>query len=654
MVEGHVPARACWFDSSPGQFDWQSFLILAHGRAISAVFLLARENGFVVRINSFFRYISDFINCHPFNRSLMFGLLLAVACGGCASKTVDRYQGAAPAKLVGEYSDVFENQYTVIADFEAAHQLKLFSIDGPDGATKLKRDRKSGVPVTGASGMRFVLRSSADTLVADSRKEPALALVSDWREYRLLQTSVYSPLQGLELETAIRSGSGEGNEALSVVPLKQGWNLLRLDLSDAEQVVDLSNVSSLSFRIPELAAPVELFIDDIILADNRTTFSGTPDVGEGGLYVQQEGRMINVGSPGRFELGFGNGQIVRWFALDQDPQKKLNLVGSSGALGPIPVVLTDPDQVFDDDIPLVPEGFSSLGGLVSARQRVIEANDVVVIVECTWAFPESVQDTVDHRTPFQQWTYSIYQTGQVFVAVEFTSEHHDFKPESIGMVVSRRLVNDMVAGKHEPAGLHKDPLLQHLSFAWIEESKTKTGLFWSLHNSRQYPQLRGMVDEQSETTSVAAYGGAVEYPIHRSTSLLTVWPPGNCAQSIREQQAIYYCQKMDVEVVVGELLTGTKGDVDGNGFNESLGAYMIKPDANQIHVKLDGRRQPLIDPVFCVDGVKDRDASVYFDYAIHQDVATLSDDRLLIQIPQTIRGESVLEVYLKNAPASQQ
>ena len=57
---------------------------------------------------------------------------------GCAPRSVERYLGAAPEKLVGEYSDLFENQYAVIADFEAAHQLKLFTIDGPVGATKLK------------------------------------------------------------------------------------------------------------------------------------------------------------------------------------------------------------------------------------------------------------------------------------------------------------------------------------------------------------------------------------------------------------------------------------------------------------------------------------------------------------------------------------
>ncbi|GJM25578.1 MAG: hypothetical protein DHS20C16_19930 [Phycisphaerae bacterium] len=575
--------------------------------------------------------------------------------GGCATQKVDRYLGAAPEKMVGEYSDLFENQYTVIADFETAHQLKLFSIEGPGTPEKLKRDRKSGVPVTGVNGLRFVLRSSADTLVADNRYEPTIPLAGDWRDFRLLQTSLYCPLQGLELEIAIRSGSGgENAEALSVIPLKQGWNLIRLDLSDAAPVADLSNVTSLSWRIVELAAPVELFIDDIILADNRTTFSGTPGEGDGGLYVQQEGRLINVGSPGRFELGFGNGQIVRWYALDRDKDKNVNLVGSAGALGPIPVVLTDPDKVFDNDIPLVPDGFSSLGGLVSARQRIIEANDVVVIVECTWAFPDSVQEPVDHRTPFQKWTYSIYQTGQVFVAVECTSERGDFKPEFIGMVVSRRLVDDMVAGKHEPAGLHKDALLQHLSFAWMEEPKTKTGLFWVIYNSRQYPQLRGMVDEDSNITSVAAYGGRVDYPIHRAASMFTVWPPGNCTKSVREPQAIYYCQKMDLEIVVGELLTATKGDVDGSGFNESLGAYMIMPDANQVHVKLDGRRQPLVDPVFCIEGVDGREASVYFDYAIHQNVARLSDGRLLIQIPRTITGESVLEVYLKNASVSPQ
>jgi hypothetical protein len=577
--------------------------------------------------------------------------ILAMVCmGGCAARTADRYLGAAPEKLVGEYSDLIENQYTVIADFETAHQLQLFSIEGPDSPEKFKRDHKSGVPLTGANGLRFVLRSSADTLVGDNRNEPTLRLVGDWRDYRLLQTSLYCPLKGLELEIAIGSGSGdEGAEALSLVPLKQGWNLLRLDLSDAAPVVDLSNVTRLSWRIIELAAPVELFIDDIILADNRTTFSGTPGEGEGGLYVQQEGRLINVGSPGRFELGFGNGQIVRWYALDRDRNKSVNLVGSAGALGPIPVVLTDPDQVFDEDVPFVSDGFSSLGGLVSARQRIIEANNVVVIVECTWAFPDSVQDVVDHRTPFQRWTYTIYQTGQVFVTVECTSERGEFKPESIGMVVSRRLVDDMVAGKHEPAGLHKDALLQHLSFAWLEEPKTKTGLFWVVYNSRQYPQLRGMVDEKSDITSVAAFGGRVDYPVHRAASMFTVWPPGNCEESKRESQAIYYCQKMDVAIVVGELLTATKGDGDGNGFNEGLGAYMIKPDANQVHISLDGRRQPLVDPVFCIEGVEGREASVYFDYAIHQNVAQLSDGRLLIQIPQTITGESVLEVYLKNA-----
>ncbi|NOX59043.1 MAG: hypothetical protein GXP29_09330 [Planctomycetes bacterium] len=556
---------------------------------------------------------------------------------------------------MGAYPDLIADRYTVIADFERAEHRKLFTLEGPPDAKQPKRNRKSGIQATGAMGLRCVLRSSADVLITDNRNATSRPLASDWRDYRLLLASVYSPLAGLELELAIGSGSDESkSEAISSMPLEKGWNRLHLDLADAAPMVDLSDVQRLQWRIPGLAAPVELFFDDIMLADNRLAISGQPRADKGRLYVEREGRHINVGAAGRFELSFGNGQIVRWYALDRDASRKVNLLGSAGSLGPMPVVLTDPDSDFDPAIPSSPRGYSSLGRLVAARQRVLEANDVVVVVECTWSFPESIQNADDRNVPFQRWTYAIYPTGQIYVTVECTTEHGEFKPEFLAMVVSRKLVGNTVAGKHEPTGLHGEPMLQHLSFAWIAEPSTETGLLWVMHNSRQYPQLRGFTDARSESVSVAAYGGIVDRPTHRASFLLSIWPKGNCSQSNREAQAVGYSRKMNVEVTVGELQLVSKGDPDGDGFNQRLGAFMLKPNANQIHVKLDGSGQALINPVFCVEGVNEKEAWVYVDYAVHEQVARTSDGRLVVQIPREVTGESVLEIYLKNPPSDRQ
>ena len=159
----------------------------------------------------------------------------------------------------------------------------------------------------------------------------------------------------------------------SSTKLEAGWNLARIDLAGVGERVPLRDVREIGLTVAGAPGPVTLLLDDIILTANRKTLLGDPDDPAGGLYALRVGRQWKIGArrPGRFELTFANGQIVGWYNLDADPNRRRNLVWGT-ALGP---ALVTPDGLGVDRA-------------VSVKSEIVELSEVRAVISSEWRLPD--------------------------------------------------------------------------------------------------------------------------------------------------------------------------------------------------------------------------------------------------------------------------
>jgi hypothetical protein len=212
---------------------------------------------------------------------------------------------------------------------------------------------------------------------------------------------------------------------------RPGWHLYRFDLAEVGEEIDLADVRSIRWRAPEITAPVDLFLDDLILADN-TRYLLDGDASENELYVFTQGRRIHVGSPGRFELAFSDGVIVEWHA-DRGP----NLTVRSG-LGPWPIPLSR-DWSVRQAAPVVyddPALFESWGTRVAATQRLVEKSRFRVVIEGIWRFTGSSDEVQKQMAPQHSWRYVVYPSGQVYVRVTSRTGGVSWPAERVGYAIA--------------------------------------------------------------------------------------------------------------------------------------------------------------------------------------------------------------------------
>ena len=581
-------------------------------------------------------------------------------------------------RLRAYYPDLVEGRFAVIADFESPSHGELFKMLSAEPGDTVQ-ETIGGIEGTGEGCLKAVFRNFASELVADNDNAKRWLLKRDWRRYNLLLMNIFIPEVGggvedtvaVEPETVddtpayilklgVVSGRGEFvAEAYSYAPLHRGWNLLRFDLGEIRDVVAMDDVRQVRCSLggnPGQAGvdwPVEVVVDDVLLVDNRKELFGSREGSDGSLYVVEEGRSINVGAARRFEVGFSNGQLVSWYDLSSDPVRLNNLAGSSGVIGPSPIVVSG-KHIADGELPLLLTQAKPPGEQMAvSRQTLIEATDVRVVVECQLGIGETGADRYP-ESAYQRLIYTIYSSGNVFVSVECATELSLYKAERIGLAVGAATTEGIETGVHESGEAGERPILQHLCYGWLAPSAKGAGLLFVLHDSRTGPDLSlihldGGDKGDFGRSYLVAYGGEVDYPIHRWHCLLNFWPVSNCERKTREDIAIAYCHRPRISFMVGEFDRESAGDWDGDGFNEREGMFMLETDSNRVQFKLDGRSRRVVSPVFCVPEAAGREAWVYIDYTICQHVSRDGNDRLVFQLPGTYDDEVVVEVYLRNS-----
>ncbi len=579
--------------------------------------------------------------------SLATCVLGVVLLGGCAGfGRSARGPVNQSDRLMATYPELAAGRFWVVADFEQIEHYQLFHVVSHSGNATSIPSNSAGVPETGPRCLRVTLADPLDALVVGNSQASTWSMRRDWRDFHLLLAAVQSPADAVDLEVAVTGGPlRTAATAQTRVRLQQGWNVLRLDLVEMAERLPVDDVREVQFSLPQSREPVALVFDDLILADNREDVFGSPDDPEEGLFVQRQGRRVNVGAAGRFELGFAGGQIVHWYDLGSDPHRLRNQAGG-GLLGPAPVVLSgipyDPDTTLSTD-------FGALGETIVAHQEVVEANPVRIVVACTLRYTADGQP-VEETSPFQRWTYTILRTGQVYAYIESATEFGDWQPEGVGLIASLAEIDPgQTWAVHAPEASRSEgdpPLVYAVA---RPNAADRSGLLLALHKPSANAVADVFTRQGPRRLDLFVAEADVARPTARWACLLSVWPPGNTDPPAALALARDYAHPTPPQVHVGRLCPDAPGDADHDGFDERFGVFTVEPEGDLVRVEIDGRDHPRVQPVFAVCGTAGRQVWVYFDNAILEPTARDVNDNVIFQIPTTVQRRSVVEVILRRS-----
>jgi hypothetical protein len=565
------------------------------------------------------------------------GLLLAAGCTTPpAGEGYDRALAPTIDRLVAAYPDLASKKFQIIADFEAPAQGTLFR-ELPAGAEGPRVSTEQARLETGVGALKMPLNSSTQQVVAADTPESQWALFRDWSRHHLLIFSVFSPRKLGGFLFSIRSGTDVPliwtHPRIFLTP---GWNLIRVDLGDLADQVNLADVRELRFWCDPLEAPVDLYLDDLVLVNNSQQIFGPEHPSPGELYVRAQGRRLVAGAAERFELVFSRGQIRQWFDLSSDPALTHNLTGG-GSLGPTPLVVPDDVRamVSLDDA----SQWSGLGLTVEAHQTLEEASPLRVVVRGEWRF-RGADDTSLETAPTHQWVYSIYHDGRVYVECSGDAQGPNFTPPGLGMAFAtdgeagftRTLVEGRIAAGSSGSAQHPFVLF---SRPGRSESDLLIVPFKPL-------TVRGLTNPNDPRL-----GALWQMPVVGErfgfATLMRIWPADIDSPALATPLAVDYCRPLPIAVDAGSLARTDPGDFDGDGFSEARGYYTLQLDGTIARVRLSGRERVRFSPVFKLTGVAQRDVWVYIDGRLIETRRDKNGDALF-EVSGTLTGERLIEV----------
>lgn len=580
---------------------------------------------------------------------------------GCASRSP--HGPSAPTqvdRIIQAYrsADIQRGRLLIIADFEDARQMSLFSFAGVSAEGKIALDPKKGRIETGTGCLLMTVGSAGDTAVIANTDQSDWYLKRDWRPYDLLMMSVHSSKDGLSLEVGVGSGPTEQRMyAYSSTPLTRGWNLVRLDLAEVAEQIPLDDIRAISLAVSGADKPLPVRFDDILLAGNRADLLGDSANKIGDLYVQQAGRHWNIGSGGRFEVSFANGQITNWYNLAADPYRLRNLVRGT-TLGPSPVVVGESGMPLGD--------FSALGRSVMARQRIVEMNAVRVVVESEWRFVDEPNEALDRR-PFQRWSYTIYPTGQIFAAVEATVETESWSPPRVALAVTfssapEEQVQTRLGGVAASAALNRNPGINAgalteptaptVSFAAARSAVTDSLLLFVPYPSEPNTRIVEHADAVRRRTSFVALDDAAHCKVRKWVCAIVLAAAGGTDDAEVLLRATDYTTPGPLRIEIGRPPAAGDAVLRRDGFNPAGGTFVIATEQNRARFTLDGRERPSYSPAFEVVGGRGAHSWVYVDNLIFEPVWRPMNGQLVFQLPGIIRKPVMIETLFRHEGVS--
>ena len=573
-------------------------------------------------------------------RLLLFGLLVSLS--GCEpGLTIGGYRrDLAPTvdRLVAAYDDLASKRFRVLADFEKPAQGALFRLEPAGGLGRIAISTERAQSKTGVGALKISLVRSSERVVCADSPGSEWGLHRDWSRYHLLLFSVFSPrrLGGFRFSV----GSGTDLQLVYAHPrilLNAGWNLIRIDMGDLADHIDLADVRELRFWCDPLDTPTDLYLDDLLLVDNARDVFVSPEQEPGDLYVRVQGRRLVVGALERFELVFSRGQIRQYFDLGHDPARTHNLAGV-GSLGPSPVVVPSGVKatVLLDDL----SQWAGLGIVAEAYQSLLEATPLRVLVQGEWRFRSQEAPPSDH-SPYHRWVYSIYRDGRIYVECSGTARGEHFEPPGLGMVFC--CDGDMgferrVAGGR-PAG-HRPEIGEEAYVLFSRPQRGQADLLFVPFTPLPVQVLENPNDSRlCVLCRLPTRGDRFTF-----SAMIRVWPPDIDSPAQAGPLAADYCHPLPIAVDAGRLVRTDLGDFDNDGFSEARGYYVLQLDGNIARVRIDGRRNMRFSPAFRLVDVADRDVWVYVDGREIRDLHRDQDGYVLFEVPGAISRAALLEV----------
>ncbi|UCC32187.1 MAG: hypothetical protein JSU86_07870, partial [Phycisphaerales bacterium] len=429
------------------------------------------------------------------------------------------------------------------------------------------------------------------------------------------------------------------------IPLDRGWNVTRMDLAEIGERMPLDDVREIRLSVTGAAKPIALYLDDILLTSNREDLFGDSTNRDAGLYVQRVGRRwkIGAGPPGAdFELTFANGQIAEWYNLAADPYRLRNLVRGA-ALGPSFVVV-DPSGSHNHD-------FGRFGEAVVVRSKIVEMNAVRAVVVAEWRFvddPESAKGALDHR-PFQRWVYTIYPTGQMYVAVTGTSATKTWSPH-LGLAVTLSGTSEDKLQTFVAAPVEESEGQRYPVYGTVRSTAGDALLLYVVDDSGKTVRITESTvdtDSTSATTdqaSLVAVADGDADDVQAWSCHILLGADGQVSDQEALTRAVEYAKPATLRLELGSTVPVGEEQDDKNGFDPATGCHVMAPDQGSVRFVIDGRERPHFSPIFQIIGTKDRQAWVYVDHLIFDQVARDAQGNLIFQLPGIIRKPTMVEV----------
>jgi hypothetical protein len=574
---------------------------------------------------------------------LLVALAAVVGCGQPKSRvTTDTNSPEFLDRMVAAYpDDLGTKKFQIIADFEDPRQAGLFhrEPDKDPGAATLSTARAQ--PDTGVGSLRILLTGPTQHVVATDSPDAKWALPQDWAPYQMLLMSVFSPRDQGGFRFSIRSGTTTPLVYENPrIFLRAGWNKLRIDLADLAERIYLGDVREMQFWCDPLDSPIELYLDDLVLADNTREILANANSTPGGFSVRSRGRRIVVSVADRFEIVFSRGLIRQWFDLAADPQRMHNLAGTA-SLGPTPILL-EPGQEAPGPADS-PAQWARLGPLVESYQTALEVTPMRVVIHGEWRFG-SPEAPFSDASPHHQWVYSVYRGGEVYV--ECNGSVKGLEVREVGIVFGcdssagfERVIGD--AGK--PGSADSAP---YVLFGQHQRSGSADLLVVPSPPLDPRP-----FDNDAAQRLGVLYRVPVEGDRFVFTGLIRVWPNDIDGPAQASPMAAAYVHALPITVDTGNLVKTDPGDYDANGYNEARGCYVIQLDGRVAKIRLNGAERLRFSPVFKLVDVSEYDVWVYVDGRQIRSTRRDQTGNLFFEIPGVIAREVLIEITAtKKAP----
>ena len=292
----------------------------------------------------------------------------------------------------------------------------------------------------------------------------------------------------------------------------------------------------------------------------------------------------------------------------------------------------------------------SRGGAVVVRPEIIELSDVRVVVACDWRFVDDLHSMRNlDGAPFQRWVYTIYATGQIYVAVEASVPDDVGVAEQLGLAVSLNAASApelQVGSTARPSDGASDSAAQFGLARW--PSAGASVLFVPYPSNPPVPIVahRG---GRAGSVSLVLRGGRVEGGVAHWTCHVWIGPAENADQIRASERARAYGDPPELDVEVGSQVLVNNGSGESSGFDPAAGSYMLAPDRDQLRFRLRDSERRLFSPVFTVVGSANRQAWVYVNHVLTDHVALTAAGDLIFQIPGTIQQTTLVEVLFRRA-----